>query len=183
VNGSRPFGLVIDFVFNKIYWTDVYEAAIFEVSLDGSSKRTIFSNQSFVPFQVNVLRDFVLASSESSSAYVLVDRSDLSSIIYAPANATFYGLTITNSLKKPSVGMLWLVVVENHIQHFMLSAGQYSCFDPNNGCSHFCEVDETNSEVAFCGCPDGYSLLDDGATCFSELSCILFAQLLIHDST
>lgn len=104
MNGSKPLALTIDFVSNILYWTD-YDTGICESTLDGLSKRTIFFNHLFSPFKVQIVRNYILATSQIKNAYVLINRDDLSfAFINTTSNTNYYGISIISSLKKPSIG-------------------------------------------------------------------------------
>lgn len=105
ITGSKPLSITIDFLSNSLYWTEHDEGVIVESTLDGLFKRTIFSDYFYKPFQVNIVRDYVLATSRINNSYVLIRRDDLSVAFIETANDKFYyGVSVVSLSRKPSRG-------------------------------------------------------------------------------
>lgn len=106
LNGSQPLGITIDFVYNKLYWTDS-EGTVCESKLDRSSRRTIYSDDNFTPFKVATVRNFVLVTSQVNNSYILINREDFSvGHIRSGLNTFYYGVSVVSPLQKPSLGEL-----------------------------------------------------------------------------
>lgn len=103
---SEPLELTIDFVSEMLYWSDssgmVWESSL---ALNSLSKRQLFHDTAFMPFKLEIVRNFVIATSQVNNSYVLVDREDLS-VAFVPTNALYYGVSVVSELKKPSFGKL-----------------------------------------------------------------------------
>ena len=104
-NSSKALEVTIDFISEKFYWTDVV-GAVFASNLDGSSTER-YSFGPFVPFKVDIVRNFVLVTSNVNNSYVLIDREDSSvAIIGTGSNTLYYGINVISAFKKPSIGKL-----------------------------------------------------------------------------
>lgn len=103
-NGSEPLGITIDFVYERLYWTDS-TGRVWEGAYDGSLMRVIYFNDIFVPFQIATVRNFVLVTSQINESYALIDRDDFSvALIGTPPNTSYYGVSVVSKLKQPSQG-------------------------------------------------------------------------------
>ena len=159
----QPLALAIDYVTNRIFWTDGAENSVRESTLDGASQTIIFSDESFDTFFVNVVRNLVVVTSQTNASYALINLDD-TSVAYVKTNSgnRYFGISVTGPLKQPSVGKL-VKTKWKHLNAWYLFLGQSSCLEDSERCSHFCEVDEV--DMGSCACPDDYTLLDDGTTC------------------
>lgn len=104
LNGSQPLGITIDFVYEKLYWTDS-EGTVCVSNLDRPSKTTIYSDNNFMPFKVVTVRNFVLATSQINKSYILINNEDLSVVrVRSGLNTFYYGVNSISPLQKPSLG-------------------------------------------------------------------------------
>ena len=103
VNDSEPLGLALDLLSGKLYWTD--RGTIWEGSLDAlsSSKRNIFSDENFIPFKIELVRNYVFATSLSNKTYAIINLDDLSAV-FIKTSMLYYGVSVASSLRKPSLG-------------------------------------------------------------------------------
>lgn len=109
-NGSKPLGIAVDFVSERLYWTDS-AGRVWESTMDSSVIKTIYSDSIFLPFQVATVKKFVLVTSQVNNSYVLIDREDLSVAHVETAFSTlYYGVSVVSILKKPSLGELSYLV-------------------------------------------------------------------------
>ena len=103
INGTRPLALTIDFVSRKLYWID--GNSVGEATLDGSIRRTIFSDDFFSPFQVKIVRNYAVVTSKTNTTYVLIRLNDLSATFIGTVGPTlYYGVSVISPLRKPSIG-------------------------------------------------------------------------------
>lgn len=106
VNGSKPLGITMDFVSEKLYWTDS-AGIVWEGTVDGSSIQAIYFDNNFVPFKVSTVRNFVLVTSQVNNSYVLINREDSSvALVRTDLGTFYYGVSVVSVLKKPSHGEL-----------------------------------------------------------------------------
>ena len=105
-NLSKPLEITIDFVYERLYWTDS-TGKVWEGTLDGSLIRIIYFNDIFMPFKITTVRNFVLVTSQVNESYALIDREDSSvAFISTPPNNFYYSVSVVSMLKKPSHGEL-----------------------------------------------------------------------------
>jgi hypothetical protein len=104
INGSSPLGITIDFVYEKLYWTDDL-GNVWESTFDGLSMRSIYSDDYFVPFKVSTVRNFILVTSQVNNSYILINYRDNSVVnVRTPLNTVYFGVSVVSVLKKPSHG-------------------------------------------------------------------------------
>lgn len=105
ITGSEPLALTIDYVSNKLYWSDNDGNSIRESTLDGSTQRILFSDEFFSPFFINIVRDYVVVTSQANTSYALI-RLDDSSVAFVgiPEHQLYHGVSVVSLLKKPSIG-------------------------------------------------------------------------------
>ena len=163
MNNSQAIDLTIDFVDDKLYWIDD-EGSVWESNFDFSFKRCVFFDGIFMPFKLEIVRNFIVLTSIVNSSYVIVNKVDLSaSHVNNPLNASYYAVSSLGILKKPMKGSKKFLA-KNVYYFFVL--GKYNCLR-NNKCSHFCE--EKNQTEHPCSCPENYRISDDGINCLSML--------------
>lgn len=120
---SRISSLTINYVTNKLYWAVQRdsEGSIWESRLDGSLNRMLFSHQSFIPFQIEIVRNYILATTPSSLGYVLINSEDRSMRLIELSSDVYFGVCVTSKLRKPSKGV-------NSIMYMFMHNYYYCCY-------------------------------------------------------
>lgn len=100
---TNPLTITIDYLTRTLYWTE-RNGSIWKSEFDGSNRQEIYSSTSFSPLRVNIMRNYILTTSEKNTTYLLIPLSNLSLVYYLTVNYSFYGLSVISRLKKPFQG-------------------------------------------------------------------------------
>ena len=104
MNNSQAIDLTIDFVEDKLYWIDD-EGSVWESNFDFSQKKSVFFDGIFMPFKLEIVRNFIVLTSIVNSSYVIVNKEDLSAtLVNNSLNTYYYAISSLSILKKPTKG-------------------------------------------------------------------------------
>lgn len=104
MNNSQAIDLTIDFVEDKLYWIDD-EGSVWESNFDFSQKKCVFFDGIFMPFKLEIVRNFIVLTSIVNSSYVIVNKEDLSAtLVNNSLNTYYYAISSLSILKKPTKG-------------------------------------------------------------------------------
>lgn len=105
ITASQPLALTIDYLSNKLYWSDQTENLfmIKETSLNTLQTGLVLSSGEFSPFRLAVVQNYILATSDKHTSFAVINH-DKSTVrfINSPNNESYYGLTVVSQLRKPS---------------------------------------------------------------------------------
>jgi low density lipoprotein-related protein 2 len=160
-----PNGVTLDYVREKVYWADAKWQMIERCNLDGNYREVIVSKNVRHPFDLVVFMDKVFWSDWSNQAIMaasLSDRTD-NTIIHTVLHHPF-GVAV------------------NHAAYH-----DGTLFNPcqTANCSHICalKANDTSESVTFtCLCPNGYTILNDNATCFPTSPSLISAPYWCLDT-
>ena len=112
---SNPTGLVIDFFRAALFWGD--SGKIEKSTLVGTQRTEVYSNSEINPFNVGIVRGYVVFTSVDGTGYSLVDIDDdggnpiqLSVNSIVSSGRPLYGLTVADQVSRISNGMCVLIL-------------------------------------------------------------------------
>nr|XP_006815763.1 PREDICTED: low-density lipoprotein receptor-related protein 5-like [Saccoglossus kowalevskii] len=155
---GSPHGLAIDYVENRLYWSDVAHEAIFNIDLDdpGPNRDIIIVLQSstllFYPFHIDLDSNSTVMIGNVTK---ILEPISFSTGFSAPIGVVFYSIT-----RQPSHNS--------------------SCLYDNGGCDHLCITDPIETA---CQCNHGHALGDDGVSCNEDNHLTPGDYILLADSS
>lgn len=108
---NSPSGVAIDFVRGRLYWADEDRGRIEHSGLNGQGRTTFASHSSYEPFQLAIVGDKLVWTTQDSTSYHVADLLDSSSIVTLSliepfeADVHLFGLTVKNENLRPEPGM------------------------------------------------------------------------------
>ena len=180
---SQPNGITVDYISEKIYWSDSGLNKIEYANYDGTSRTTLLTaaNGLSYPFSLTVANNFVFWGDwDTNKVYAThkVHGSDADDGYFATV-ALFsfspYGVEAILSSRQQSGIILHYYIVDacqyqtltsvyiHIIMLFPLSA-ENPCSASN--CSHICLLNDLENGFS-CVCAEGYGILSNGRSCKS----------------
>ncbi|KRX38253.1 Prolow-density lipoprotein receptor-related protein 1 [Trichinella murrelli] len=156
--GGWVNGLTIDYIAERLYWTDAKSDSIHTVNYDGQDHHLVLSNHDFMshPFAITVFEDFVYWTDWRVNSVVRANKWNGSSVqIIQGTNGQPFDLEILHPSRQPR-------------------KGKNPCGQNNGGCSHLCLL--VSDQKAVCKCPYFYKLASDMRTCVDIGHAVIVAQ-------
>ncbi|KAM4553054.1 low-density lipoprotein receptor-related protein 5 isoform 1-T1 [Fundulus diaphanus] len=150
---GRANGLTIDYVDQRLYWTDLDTCMIESTNMQGLQREIIVDDLPH-PFGLTQYRDFIYWTDFNLRS---IERADKRS-----------GLNRTVVLQGQLELMLDILVFHSSRQD-----GTNECSQNNGNCAHLCLATPAGAQ---CRCAFHYTLNPDGRNCSSPLSFLLFSQ-------
>jgi hypothetical protein len=142
----QPSQLTIDFVTNRLYWTDLQLGNVESIALDGTDRKVLYSLSSAAPYGLALFEDHIFWTDLATRELVWAYKHNGTEERRAE---TFYTL---------GAAISW--------DNYQQPADITNACENNGGCQHLCLPNDATTRV--CSCGIGYELQADGVSCQSS---------------
>lgn len=143
----RPRAIVIDYLEEKIYWTDEHINCILRANIDGSALEVVISSNLPHPSSLTQYKDFIYWGDPQESSITRASK-------YNGGNRTMI---------EANIGY----IMDMKVFHSSRQIGWNQCGKDNGGCSHLCLA--LPEEKWTCACPNHFTLdMDSKTWCISK---------------
>ena len=149
--GAWPNGLTIDYLAQRLYWTDARSDSIHTTLYDGSGHHEVIRGHSKLshPFSVAVFESHVYWTDWRSSSVMRANKWNGSDVqVIERTSSKPYGIKVIHPSLQPKANTT------------------HPCQIRNGDCSHLCLLGFENTRK--CGCPHIMKLASDGVTCIEN---------------
>lgn len=152
-NLTWPYGLAVDSLDEKLYWSDAFMKRIECSNFDGSQRKIIVYQNVKHPYGLVVHQNYIYWTDIELKSIQRIHKNNDDKKILVSNLDNLMDIQIFNNQRNKS-----LLSFEN----------QKNC--TNSGCSHLCLLSPSNSLTRYrCACPTGILMLSDGKTCHDDM--------------
>uniref|UniRef100_A0AAY5F3Y8 Low density lipoprotein receptor-related protein 5 n=1 Tax=Electrophorus electricus TaxID=8005 RepID=A0AAY5F3Y8_ELEEL len=150
---GRANGLTIDYVEQRLYWTDLDTCMIESTNMEGEGEREIVADDLPHPFGLTQYRDYIYWTDWNLRS---IERADK-----------------RTGLNRTLVRGQLEYVMDILVFHSSRQDGANECSQNNGNCAHLCLASPSGAQ---CRCASHYTLEANGRNCSSPSSFLLFSQ-------
>ena len=158
--GAWPNGLTLDYLAQRIYWTDARSDSIHTTLYDGSQHHEIIRGHAKLshPFSVAIFESHIYWTDWRTSSVVKANKWNGSDVqIIERTISKPYGIKVVHPSLQPRAN------------------SKHSCQIDNGKCSHLCMLGFNQTQK--CGCPHIMKLAQDGLNCVDNKVLMLYSNL------
>jgi low density lipoprotein-related protein 2 len=152
---SLPYSISLDYAMKRVYWADSHLGKIEYADYDGNQTTTLVSSRLVMPISIAIYK------------YNLFYADLIMSTIFKTSK--LYASSSPIVLRQNLNQLYQLKIFANDLQQ---SIDNHPCSRQNGDCSHFCyavpSLDNQYLLTRHCGCPYGFKLDTNMATCISD---------------